>query len=105
MIDPVIQAKLQSPRGRLLRIIQTKLSDQKIFEELVLAALSRFPTDEEKNAFREYRLSFSSGEPRTEKSGVRGKTKTPKKNSENRQALFVDTMWALINTREFILNH
>lgn len=105
MTDPVIQAKLQSPRGRLSQIIQTKLSDEKIFEELVLATLSRFPTDEEKNALREYGLSFSSKEPRTENAGVRGKAKTPKKNSENRQALFVDTMWALINTREFILNH
>jgi hypothetical protein len=105
MTDPVIQSNLQSPRSRLPPIIQTKLSDENIFEELVLATLSRFPTDEEKNAFREYRLSFSSKEPRMENSTVRGKTKTPKKNSENRQALFVDTMWALINTREFILNH
>jgi hypothetical protein len=102
---PQFRARKQGDCGRLPQIIQTKLSDEKIFEELVLATLSRFPTDEEKNAFREYRLSFSSKEPRTENAGVRGKAKTPKKNSENRQALFVDTMWALINTREFILNH
>jgi hypothetical protein len=105
MTDPVVQAKLQSPRGRLPQIIQSRFSDEKVFEELVLATLSRFPTNEEKTAFQEYRLSFKSKESRPEVSGGRDKTKTPRKNPDNRQALFVDTMWALINTREFILNH
>jgi hypothetical protein len=53
-----------------------------VFEELVLATLSRPPTEAEQAAFAEYRARES-----------------------NRQTAFTDSLWALINTREFILNH
>ena len=49
---------------------------------LVLATLSRFPTDADKERFAEHR-----------------------KTCKDRQSAFNDTLWALINTREFILNH
>jgi hypothetical protein len=57
-------------------------TDAQVFEELVLAVFGRPPTDAEQTAFAEYRAR----EP-------------------NRQTAFTDTLWALINTREFILNH
>ena len=57
-------------------------STYEIVEELFLATLMRFPTAAEKEAFAQYR----------------GREKS-------RAAAFQDTLWALINTREFILNH
>jgi hypothetical protein len=51
-------------------------------EELFLATLSRMPTARDRKSFADHRQLV----------GTR------------REAL-VDTMWALINTREFILNH
>ena len=57
-------------------------SDAKVLEELFLAALGRPPTEAEKEHFAEYR-----------------------QRKQNRQQAFQDTLWALINTREFILNH
>ena len=51
-------------------------------EGLFLATLTRLPTDRERRAFDEYRQSVT-----------------------ERRAAFTDTLWALINTREFILNH
>ena len=50
-------------------------------DEMFLATLGRLPTDSDRQLFTEYRAT-----------------------SDRRSALF-DTMWALINTREFILNH
>jgi hypothetical protein len=49
---------------------------------LFLATLSRLPTARDRQAFQEYR-----------------------KMAPDRRAALTDTVWALINTREFILNH
>jgi hypothetical protein len=51
-------------------------------EELFLATVSRLPTENETKAFAAYRA------------------KAP-----DRRTAFVDTMWALVNTTEFIFNH
>ena len=59
-------------------------SDEEIVEELFLAALSRFPTGEERARALEY---------------VAGKGK------KNRPRAFADVLWALVNTAEFIFNH
>jgi len=80
MTDTSLLSKLQS--GRLQKLLQTKMEDEQVLEELFLATVSRFPTAEEKQRFAEYRTEVT-----------------------DRRAAFVDTMWALINTREFILNH
>ena len=58
------------------------LTHEQIVEELFLATLSRYPDDREKRSALEH---------------VNGKP--------NRQGAFVDMLWALINTREFILKH
>ncbi len=79
MTDQVIQQKLRS--GRLARLLPSEPSDDKVLEELFLAALGRTPSAEEKQHFENYRAG------------------------KNRQQAFQDTLWALINTREFILNH
>jgi len=83
MTDPAVIQKLGDKSGRLATLLRDKeKTDAQVFEELVLATLSRPPTDAEQAAFAEYRGHES-----------------------NRQSAFTDTLWALINTREFILNH
>jgi hypothetical protein len=68
--------------GRLAGLLAGKLADAEIVEELFLATLSRFPSEKEKGAALAH---------------VREK--------KDRRAALVDVLWALINTREFVLNH
>lgn len=83
MTDPTLLAKLTSNQGRTFKLARDKkLSDQELVEELFLAALTRFPTDEERSSAMEHL-----------------------KETKDRQEATTDLMWALINTREFILNH
>jgi hypothetical protein len=82
MTDAVLLGKLQSPNGRLAQVLRTQKPDEQILEELFLATLTRLPQTEEKQKFLAYRAG-----------------------KKERQEAFVDTLWALINTREFILNH
>jgi hypothetical protein len=49
---------------------------------MFLSTLSRLPNDREKKHFEEYRAK-----------------------SMDRKTAFVDTLWALLNTKEFIFNH
>jgi hypothetical protein len=81
MTDPVLLGKIRSPNGRLQLLLQKK-SDPEVLEELFLATLTRFPTEQEKRQFAAYRAR-----------------------QNDRQGAFIDTVWALINTREFITNH
>ena len=80
MTDTNILGKLQS--GRTAQLLGSDKSEDQILEEMFLAVLGRFPTDRDKELFASYRTAKS-----------------------DRKAVLVDTMWALINTREFILNH
>jgi hypothetical protein len=82
MVDPAVQAKLDAPRGRLPKLLDGKASDAEVLEELFLATLSRYPTEKDKEVFAEHRRRV-----------------------KDRRRAFADTLWALINTREFILNH
>jgi hypothetical protein len=80
MTDPVLLKKIAD--GRLKELLSAKKSDAAVIEDLFLATLSRLPDAREKARLLEY---------------VQGRP--------NREAGFVDVVWALINTREFILNH
>jgi hypothetical protein len=80
MADPVLQTKITN--GRLAKLLREQRSDADTIEELFLATLSRLPDADEKRAALA-RLG-----------GV-----------EDRKTAFTDILWALINTREFILNH
>jgi hypothetical protein len=68
--------------GRLGALLTGSKSDAEIVEELFLATQSRFPTDKEKAAALAHLHE-----------------------KKDRRKGFVDIVWALINTREFILNH
>jgi hypothetical protein len=82
MTDAALQAKLQAPAGRLQRLLRSGKTDEQVLQELFLATLTRPPTDAERQAFARHR----------------GR-------APDRRAAFTDTLWALLNTREFILNH
>jgi len=82
MTDPAVIQKLNAPNGRLAQLLRDRSkTDEEVFEELFLACLSRFPSPEERAAFVEHRARES-----------------------RRPVAFQDTLWALINTREFIPN-
>ena len=78
--DPGLLDKLAC--GRLRTLLESDRCDAAIIDELFLATLSRFPTDDERNRSLEYLRTKPS-----------------------RKAAMTDVVWAMINTREFILNH
>ena len=80
MTDSTLLKKLTT--GRLEKLLNAKMSDARIVDELFLATLTRLPDSDEKKAALE-RVSAAA----------------------NREAGLADVLWALINTREFILNH
>jgi Protein of unknown function (DUF1549)/Protein of unknown function (DUF1553) len=82
MTDPSLLAKLKAPTGRLQELVKSDKSDQQVLEDLFLATLTRLPTDQEKKLFDDVRAAAG-----------------------QREKAFTDALWALINTREFILNH
>jgi hypothetical protein len=82
MTDPSLQAKFNHPQGRVLRLARSQASDEDVTEELFLATLSRYPTAIEKSTALQHLRT-----------------------TRNRQQAIADILWALINTREFILNH
>ncbi len=89
--DANLQAKLRAPQNRLGELLKAKSEDLEVLEELFLATLARLPTDRERQWFLDYRTK------KVPAAGDRG--------GQARRALFVDTLWALINTTEFIFNH
>jgi hypothetical protein len=75
-----IDNKLKAEENRVGRLLKAEKSDAEILEELFLAALSREPTAKEREQFLAY---------------VRSKP--------DRRAALEDWVWALINTKEFLL--
>jgi hypothetical protein len=80
MSDPVLLQQITG--GRLRSLVARGESDSELIDELFLATVSRFPEPGEKRAALD-RVAAA----QTHTDGC------------------VDVMWALINTREFILNH
>jgi hypothetical protein len=80
MTDNTVLTKITN--GRLRKLLTAKKDDAAILEELYLATLSRFPTDAEKE-----------------------KVATYLKEKRDKNSAWTDVVWALINTREFVLNH
>lgn len=68
---------------RIARWIKDKASDEQVAEELYLVALSRMPTDKEKQTLAQYLAK----DPKNRAQGLR------------------DVVWAVLNTKEFLFNH
>ena len=82
MTDPGVMGKFNAPQGRTAALAKSKLGDAELADELFLATLSRFPKPEEK-----------------------ADTLKHLKEAKTRAEAVTEVMWALVNTREFILNH
>ena len=78
-----VHQKLQNESGRAAKLAASNKSDEAIIEELFLATLSRFPTDQEKQVVRKGFV---------------------KSNSARRTAV-EDVLWSLINHNEFLFQH
>jgi hypothetical protein len=70
------------PDNRLGRLLAAHKTDSEILEELYLAALSRFPTPQE----RQQLLAWLASRP-------------------NRRQAFEDLLWSLVNAKEFLLRY
>ncbi|MCS6865790.1 MAG: DUF1549 and DUF1553 domain-containing protein [Gemmataceae bacterium] len=82
MTDNTVLAKFTDRNGRVAQLAASTLTPEQLAEEIFLATLSRFPTPDEKTEAVKHL-----------------------KQTANRTAAITDLMWALVNTREFILNH
>lgn len=77
-----LHEKIIAPTGRLSERLKANRTDDEITEELYLTALSRKPTDDERQAVRE---TLTGGGTRDE--------------------VWQDILWALLNCSEFVFNH
>lgn len=73
--------KIKSPDGRLTALLKAQPNDTLVVEELFLTCLSRLPTAEDQETIRQ---ALASG--------------------DNRDELFRDLFWALLNSKEFTFN-
>jgi hypothetical protein len=69
-------------KGRLKALLETKLSDEEILDELFLSTVSRWPTADERSTAMQTRPAPA-----------------------ERTQFFEDILWGLVNTQEFITNH
>lgn len=83
MNSPEVAAKIQDRTGRARKVATSGQSPQEMIETLYLAALSRYPTPQERDIMA---LAFENAA------------------SDHRSAV-EDIMWTLLNTKEFIYNH
>ncbi|MBL8796291.1 MAG: DUF1553 domain-containing protein [Planctomycetia bacterium] len=79
---PAVQQKITAPQGRVAQLIKDIAEEDKRIEDLFLWALSRLPTNEERQTCLKY-----------------------VKESASPQRGLEDLLWGLLNTREFLLNH
>jgi hypothetical protein len=82
MTDTAVLAKFVDVNGRVTKLVKSKMTNEELVEEAFLSTLSRLPSAKEKADGLDH---LKTAKTRTE--GV------------------TDLLWALVNTREFILNH
>lgn len=87
-----IQDKVSDPRGRAVRLANdSSLTDEEKIRELYLWTLSRLPEEPE--------MKFALGY-------IRKKAQVSDAASRSRlEEAYQDTLWALLNTKEFLFNH
>jgi len=82
IVGSSVTSRLTQTDNRLGRMLAQKKSDSEILDELYLRALSRFPSESTKSAFRDYVA----------------------KSADKRQA-WEDVLWTILNSQEFIFQH
>jgi Protein of unknown function (DUF1553)/Protein of unknown function (DUF1549) len=79
----MVQNKIHSDQGRVVQLLAAGRPDRELIEELFLATLSRYPTEQE------YGVLW----PRLQHAG------------RNRRQAAEDILWALVNHNEFLFQH
>ncbi len=82
MADDTLYGRINQPDNRLKQVLADHKDDNEALDEVFLGALARLPTDKEREKLAAYRQTH-----------------------KDRRAAFGDVLWALVNTREFRLNH
>ncbi len=83
MADPTIVNRIRDAQQKRLKpLLDSKMTDDEILDDLVLGTLTRLPTAEERAGFKQYLAK-----------------------SKDQQTGVTDLLWVLINTAEFISNH
>ncbi len=78
----IVIGKIAEGEGRVAKLLAAKKSHEEMVDELYLAALSRYPTDAEKEAGRQFL-----------------------KESPSPKECYEDLLWALINSKQFLFVH
>jgi hypothetical protein len=78
-----IQARVANPNGRAAQLAKMKLTDPELVTEMYLWSLARFPSAAELNVCLNFLQS----------------------NAQRRPEAVQDLMWALLNSRDFVLLH
>ena len=76
-----VQGKVRSPDGRLARLLREQKDDDKVIDEVFLATVAGLPTDAQRNVVKD---ALAAG--------------------DEREAVFQDLFWALLNSKEFAFN-
>lgn len=79
-----IENKLADGQGRIAKLVQAKAATDDAIDEIYLATIARYPTDEQRRVTRAY---------------VDGVA------ADQRQSALEDVMWSLLNAKEFSFNH
>lgn len=80
--SPEVNAKIAHRHGIARQLANSSRSEDDVIDDLYLAALCRFPTDDERQLMRS---AFAPG--------------------SDRRAAIEDILWSLLNTKEFLYNH
>jgi hypothetical protein len=90
---PTLNNKLRA-KGAIDRMLEKGLAEESVLEELFLAALSRYPSDREKEAILVTLHEFTPAE-----------VSQPEDEKKQRRQLYEDLFWAILTGREFLFNH
>ena len=82
-----VDGKLRHEAGRVAELARRETSDQRLVEELYLTALSRYPSEAERQTGMEYLADAAPGD------------------LIQRRARAEDLLWTLLNSLEFVFNH
>ncbi len=89
-----INEKLRNEKSRIQEILQSKMTEVEIINDAYLRALSRRPTEEEREQLLQVFATASEGEPADSEAAT-----------AIRREVLEDLYWSLMSSREFLFQH